>query len=69
MEQNDSLQLRVLTLNPESEIAATRGRQLGLDPGNFRDQLRRAYEEAKKLTTATSGSRVEIRLYDEYPLK
>jgi len=54
-------------LNPESEIAAIRGRQLGFDPGNFRDQLRRAYEEAKKLTTATSGSRVEIRLYDELP--
>lgn len=67
VQRNESLQLRILTLNPESEIAATRGRQLGFEPGNFRDQLRRALEEARTFASAYPISKVEIRLYDELP--
>ena len=67
LKRNELLQLRILTLDPESEIAATRGRQLGFEPGNFRDQLRRAYEETRTFANTYPTSRVEIRLYDELP--
>jgi nucleoside 2-deoxyribosyltransferase len=67
VEARESLQLRILTLNPESEIAAARGRQMGFSPGNFRAQLRDALNHAKALETRTRGNRVEIRTYDQLP--
>jgi len=67
IERNVSLQLRILTLNPQSEIAAQRARQLGFDPGNFRDQLQRAYEEVRTFVSGYPTSRVEVRLYNELP--
>lgn len=67
VESRVRLQLRVLTLNPESEIAAARGKQLGFSPGNFRAQLRNALDRAKALETKITGNRVEIRSYDQLP--
>ncbi len=67
VKRNELMQLRILTLNPESEIAANRGHQLGFTPVNFRDQLRRGYEKAKTFASSYPTSRVEIRIYDELP--
>lgn len=67
IDRNPQLQLRVLTLNPQSEIAASRAKQLGFDPGNFRDQLQRGYDEVRTFANGYPTSRVEIRLYNELP--
>jgi hypothetical protein len=67
IEHNESLQLRVLTLNPQSEIAASRAKQLGFDPGNFRNQLQRGYDEVRTFASKYQTSRVEVRLYNELP--
>jgi hypothetical protein len=56
-----------LTLNPESETAAKRGRQLGFTPANFRKQLREALDEAIAFASKYPTSRVEVRQYDELP--
>ncbi len=67
IESNERVQLRILTLDPQSEIAAQRARQLGFDPGNFRNQLQRAYDEVKTFAAKFDTSRVEVRLYNELP--
>ncbi len=67
VERNEALQLRILTLNPQSEITAARGRQLGFDPGNFRDQLQKAYDKVRTFANQYQTNRVEVRLYDELP--
>lgn len=67
VERDASLRLRVLTLNPESEIAAARGKQMGFSPANFREQLRVALNRAKAFQTKLSTTRVEVRTYDQLP--
>ncbi len=62
-----NLKLRVLTLDPESKIAAARGRQLGFSADNFRAQLRAALAKARKFEARMANARVEIRLYDQLP--
>ena len=67
LDRNSSLQLRVLTLNPQSEIAASRGLQLGFERGNFRNQLQKALQEVRTFANNYTTDRVEVRLNDELP--
>ena len=67
LKRNQGLQLRILTLNPESEIAAMRGRQLGFTAANFRTQLRTAFDQARRYASDDAAGRIELRLYDELP--
>ncbi len=61
-----SLKVRILTLDPQSELAERRGRQLGFSPENFRNQLCSARDEVKSRGAAYSG-RFEGRIYRELP--
>ncbi len=67
VKNNDSLQLRILTLDPQSENAASRGRQLGFERENFRFQLKEAYIKVRDFAKDFTTNRVEVRLYDELP--
>ena len=67
VERNKNLRLRILTLDPQSEIAAARGKQLGFSPENFREQLQKALDKARTFESKILSNRVEIRIYDELP--
>lgn len=58
--------VRILTLDPESDFAAKRGRQLGFAPAVFRDNLRDALKKTMD-RAAKYGTRVEVRIYDDFP--
>jgi nucleoside 2-deoxyribosyltransferase len=61
------LKVRILTLDPESEFAAKRGKQLGYSPGVWRDALRQALLETRKIAAEHSLERFEVRTYEDFP--
>lgn len=68
LDRSDSkTKIRVLTLDPESDFAAKRGKQLGYAPGLFRESLRKALEETKKIASAYPLEQFEVRTYDDFP--
>ncbi|MDP8239378.1 MAG: hypothetical protein P9X24_09835 [Candidatus Hatepunaea meridiana] len=68
MERVDSkLKIRILTLDPESDFAAKRGKQLGFLPGVFRDMLRQSLAETKRIAVTYPSDRFEVRTYEDFP--
>jgi nucleoside 2-deoxyribosyltransferase len=61
------VKVRILTLDPESYYAATRGEQLGFTPQIFRDQLRKSLEQTLKIAAKYKLERFEVRIYNEFP--
>jgi hypothetical protein len=61
------LKIRILTLDPESDFAAKRGRQLGYAPQVFRDILRKALSDILDISTKYPKQRFEVRTYDDFP--
>lgn len=59
--------LRILTLDPESDFAAKRGRQLGYAPRVFRDTLRSALAATREVAKRYETVRFEVRAYDDFP--
>lgn len=59
--------VRILTLDPESDFAAKRGKQLGYAPFVFRDQLRNALKETREIAGKYGSDRFEVRTYDDFP--
>jgi FtsZ-binding cell division protein ZapB len=66
LEQRDRLNVRILTLDPESTYIASRSRQLDISIGQHKDQVRRNILE---VVTALSDfrERASVRIYDDYP--
>jgi len=62
------LRIRILTLDPESDLAARRARQLGRDPYRYRNEMR---DSIKKLYTLCKNyqSNLNLRLYDDLPIQ
>lgn len=61
------LKVRILTLDPESDFAAKRGKQLGFSSEVFRDMLRKALSETKKIAAMYPSERFEVRMYEDFP--
>jgi nucleoside 2-deoxyribosyltransferase len=61
------LKVRILTLDPESDFAAKRGKQLGFSSAVFRDMLRQALSETKKIAVSYPSYRFEVRTYEDFP--
>ncbi|MFC1573318.1 nucleoside 2-deoxyribosyltransferase [Candidatus Eisenbacteria bacterium] len=61
------LKVRILTLDPESDFAAKRGKQLGYSPTIFRNALRKALEETRAIASKYPLERFEVRTYDDFP--
>lgn len=65
LDNNPDLEVRLLTLDPESYYAAVRATQLGNDISEFRNEM---YESLHKLYTLfKDASNFEIRVYDDFP--
>ena len=65
-QSNAHLRVRILALDPESDFAAQRARQLGSTAAGYRNRLRRALDETcEKL--ADVRDRCRVATYDEYP--
>lgn len=67
LKQNPKTKVRILTLDPESDFAAKRGKQLGYSPLVFRDQLRNALKETREIASKYGSDRFEVRTYDDFP--
>jgi len=68
LDRTDSkLKIRVLTLDPESDFAAKRGKQLGFSSEVFRNMLRKALAATKKIAASYSSDRFEVRTYEDFP--
>lgn len=65
--ESSRTKLRILTLDPESDFAAKRGKQLGYAPRVFRDNLRKALANTRKLAEDYETERFEVRTYDDFP--
>ena len=61
-----NLMVRILTLDPESDFATQRARQLGISTRKFRDQLRESLEKMSSII-AGRGEQCRIATYDEFP--
>jgi nucleoside 2-deoxyribosyltransferase len=61
------LKVRVLTLDPESDFAAKRGKQLGFSSEVFRNMLRQALADTKKVAASYPSDRFEVRTYEDFP--
>jgi nucleoside 2-deoxyribosyltransferase len=59
--------VRILTLDPESDFASKRGKQLGYAPPVFRDQLRDALKKTREVAGKYESGRFEVRTYDDFP--
>ena len=66
IDECSSVQVRILVLEPESDFAADRARQLALDVREFRTQLRASLDYVKK-ALAPFGERCKIATYSEFP--
>lgn len=64
--QQHSLKVRVLTLDPESDFAGHRARQVGISTRHFRDQLRYSLDETS-LTLRDFPEACRIATYNEFP--
>ena len=64
---DSSVRVRILTLDPESDFAAKRGKQLGYAPALFRDNLRTALSRTSRRASEYAAQRWEIRTYDDFP--
>lgn len=60
------MRVRILTLDPESDFAAHRARQLNISPGNFRDQLRNSLAEISQYFY-NFPEQCRIAIYNEFP--
>jgi len=60
------LRVRILTLDPESEFASKRARQMGASTRSFREELKSSLEKASN-TLNSFPDRCQISLYDEFP--
>ena len=65
--EGSKLMVRVLTLDPESDFAAKRGKQLGFSPTIFRDALREALKKTKEIASKYGNDRFEVRIYEDFP--
>ena len=65
--KDSTLKVRILTLDPESDFAAKRGRQLAFAPAVFRDQLRKALKDTKQIADKYPSDRFEVRTYEDFP--
>jgi nucleoside 2-deoxyribosyltransferase len=61
------LKVRALTLDPESDFAAKRGKQLGFSSEVFRNMLRKSLAETRKIATSYGSDRFEVRTYEDFP--
>lgn len=61
------LKVRLLTLDPESDFAAKRGKQLGFSPAVFRDMLRQALSDTRRIADSYPINRFELRTYEDFP--
>lgn len=65
LKSNPLLEVRMLTLDPESHFAAVRASQLGVDVSEFRYELHRSlFELYQRFKEAEN---FEIRIYDDFP--
>ena len=67
-EGNGNLQVRILTLDPESDFAARRAKQLGIGIRKFRKELTDSLEKFYEIFVP-NYEEVEIRTYDDFPLQ
>jgi nucleoside 2-deoxyribosyltransferase len=65
--EGSRLKVRVLTLDPESDFAAKRGKQLGFSPAVFRDMLRQALTDTRQIAATYPIGRFEVRTYEDFP--
>jgi nucleoside 2-deoxyribosyltransferase len=65
IEATPSLEVRLLTLDPESYFAAVRASQLGVDVSEFRAELHRSLSNLQH--RFKSAENFEIRIYDDFP--
>jgi nucleoside 2-deoxyribosyltransferase len=65
--EGSRLKVRILTLDPESDFAAKRGKQLGFAAAVFRDALRKALADTKKIAANYATDRFELRAYEDFP--
>jgi len=65
--ETSKLKVRVLTLDPESDFAAKRGKQLGFSAAVFRDDLRKALADTRKIAEKYPHERFELRSYEDFP--
>jgi len=61
------LKVQILTLDPESDFAAKRGKQLGYSPAVFRDALRKARADTLDVAKNYPLERFEVRAYGDFP--
>ncbi len=64
---NSKTKIRLLTLDPESDFAAKRGKQLGYAPQVFRDMLRESLTKVRSFEQKYPRERYEVRVYDDFP--
>jgi nucleoside 2-deoxyribosyltransferase len=65
--EGSKLKVRILTLDPESDFAAKRGRQLGFSAEIFRNMLRHSLSDTKKIAASYPYDRFEVRTYEDFP--
>ncbi|HEB93357.1 MAG TPA: hypothetical protein ENI94_07795, partial [Gammaproteobacteria bacterium] len=68
LDKNESLQVRILTLDPQSIFVNHRGHQLDLDIKDFRQELGDAIDNVKKYYSGYED-RVRIKIYDDFPVQ
>lgn len=68
LDKTDALQVRILTLDPQSSFVSHRARQLNLNVKDFRKELEDALDSVKKYFS-DYGDRVRIRIYDDFPVQ
>ncbi|MCK4734959.1 MAG: hypothetical protein KAT65_21075 [Methanophagales archaeon] len=69
LERNEKLNIRILTLDPQSQYVGVRAMQLGFeDIGVYRNELSAGLDLAKNRFYGFQG-RVQIKKYDEFPLQ
>ncbi len=66
LKKENNLRVRILTLDPESDFAAHRARQVGISTRHFRDQLRDSLEKASE-TLMEFPEECRIMTYNEFP--
>jgi len=66
LEVNTNLRARILTLDPESEFASKRAKQMGASIRSFREDLKNSLEKSSNVLN-TFPDRCQIATYDEFP--
>jgi hypothetical protein len=60
------MRVRILTLDPESEFASKRAKQMGASTRTFREELKNSLEQSSRILNAFPD-RCRIATYDEFP--